>query len=73
MIEDGKDIEKNGSGKMTHTYIDNVMEGEIIDYMGNKWIYHEESGIHLENTEYSLTYEADFKALILGIKGAHMV
>ena len=71
--KNGKDTEKNGSGKMTHTYIDNVMEGEIIDYMGNKWIYHEESGIHLENTEYSLTYEADFKALILGIKGAHMV
>lgn len=66
-------VEENGSGKLCHTYIDTYMEGEIIDYMGNKWIYNEQSGVHMENTEYTLSLDNEFKSLILGIKGGHLV
>lgn len=66
-------VEENGSGKLCHTYIDTYMEGEIIDYMGNKWIYNEQSGVHMENTDYTLSLDNEFKNLILGIKGGHLV
>lgn len=64
---------KNGSGKLLHTYIDSSMEGTVIDYLGNSCEYYEGSGIHLENTEYTLSLEADFKQLLLGIKGGHLI
>lgn len=68
---DGND--DNGSGKLCHTYIDELCEGEIIDYTGNKWKYREESAVHLENTEYSLSLDFMFKQLLNGIKDDTMV
>lgn len=68
---DGKD--DNGSGKLCHTYIDELYEGEIIDYTGNKWKYIEESAVHLENTEYSLSLDFMFKQLLNGIKDDTMI
>lgn len=65
--------EENGSGKLCHTYIDSYMEGEVIDYMGNKYIYNEESGVHMENTEYTLSLDNEFKNLINGIKAGHLI
>ena len=70
---DRNGIVDNGSGKLCHTYIDEYMEGEIIDYMGNKYIYNEQSGVHMENTDYTLGLEATFKKLLLGIKEGHIV
>lgn len=69
--DDGKD--KNGSGKLCHTYIDELCEGEIIDYTGNKWKYREESAVHLENTEYSLSLDFMFKQLLNGVKDDTMI
>ena len=68
---DGND--DNGSGKLCHTYIDELCEGEIIDYTGNKWKYREESAVHLENTEYSLSLDFMFKQLLNGIKDDTMI
>ena len=65
--------ELNGSGKLLHTYIDTYMSGEVIDYLGNKYNYEEQSGVHLENTEYTLSLESEFKTLLLGIKGGQFV
>lgn len=62
----------NGSGKLLHTYIDDYMEGEVIDYLGVKYIYNEQSGIHMENTDYTLGLEHDFLKLILGVQGGHI-
>lgn len=64
--ENGVEHEDNGSGKLCHTYIDTPMDGELIDYMGNKCEYHEFSGVHLDNTEYTLSLEKDFIKLLLG-------
>ena len=70
---DNDSNDDNGSGKLCHTYIDELCEGEIIDYMGNKWKYREESAVHLENTEYSLSLDFMFKQLLNGIKDETMI
>lgn len=72
-VYDKDGIEENGSGKLCHTYIDTYMEGEVIDYMGKKYIYNEQSGVHMENTDYTLSLEAQFKKLLYGIKGGHLL
>lgn len=56
----------NGSGKLTHTYLDYHMQGELTDYLGNTAMYNELSGIFLENTAYSLSLEQYYKDLIEG-------
>lgn len=70
---DDNGVEKNGSGKLCHTYMDFNMEGDIIDYMGKKYHYKEASGVHLENTDYELSFESEFKKLLCGIKGEHII
>lgn len=72
-VYDCDGVEENGSGKLCHTYIDTYMDGELIDYMGNKWIYNEQSGVHMENTDYTLSLDFEFRNLLLGIKGGHLV
>ena len=64
--------EYNGSGKLCHTYIDNTMEGDITDYMGKTYTFKEASGVHMDNAEYTLSLEAEFKKLIAGIKEGHI-
>lgn len=66
-------VDENGSGKLCHTYIDISMSGYLIDYMGNKAPYYEYSGVHMENTDYTLGFEASFKKLLLGIKEGHII
>lgn len=60
--------EENGSGKLCHTYIDDYTEGTITDYLNNEFIYNERSSIHMENTEYTMSVESQFKLLIEGVK-----
>lgn len=55
----------NGSGKLTHTYLDYEMAGKIEDYTGVEREYHELSGIHLENTSYCMSLEQQYLQLIL--------
>lgn len=51
----GMYVDCDHTGKMTHTYIDNEIEGVLIDYLGNESYYHELSYIHLEKTDYLLS------------------
>ena len=64
---------RNGSGKLCHTYIDFPMEGVVQDYKGEYYIYNEMSGVHMENTEYTLGLDFNFLKLLLGIKEGHIV
>lgn len=61
-------VDKNGSGKLCHTYIDHELKGNVVDYMGSIGEYSELSSVHLENAEYTLNLADDFTKLILGIK-----
>ena len=55
------------TGKLTHTYIDDCMEGDCIDYLGNKYHYKEYSGIHLSPCDFSLSMTELFLKLIGGL------
>lgn len=53
------------TGKMTHTYIDEPMEGDIIDYVGIPYHYRELSGIHLAPADYTMGLSGEFLDYIL--------
>lgn len=55
VFNDSLHIPATYTGKNTHTYIDEEIEGELIDYLGNKGHYHELSYIHLEPAPYDLS------------------
>lgn len=48
------------TGKMTHTYIDDMREGVLLDYNGVMGKYKELSGVHLENADYSLSLSREY-------------
>lgn len=48
------------TGKNTHIYLDEPMDGIIEDYTGLKAEFHELSGVHLEAQDYSLSLAADY-------------
>lgn len=54
------------SGKLCHTYLDQHMNGYITDYLGNKYIYEEYSGVHMEATSYEMSLDDLFRAYIFG-------
>lgn len=56
------------TGKMTHTYIDETRCGVLTDYNGISYEYEELSGVHLENTDYSLSLSETYVNYLLGIK-----
>lgn len=56
------------TGKMTHTYIDDVREGVVMDYQNNPGKYYEKSAVHLENAEYSLSLSREYINYILSIE-----
>ena len=56
------------TGKLTHTYIDDTMEGEYTDYLGSRFKYYERSGIHLSPCEFSLSLTDAFLRLLGGIR-----
>ena len=57
-------IPANKTGKMTHTYIDEPIELEVVDYFGNRTIVKVESGIHLESCEFTLSISAQYKTFL---------
>ena len=67
-FNDGLIIPKGQTGKQIHTYIDFETKGTVRDYLGNNYNYHELSGIHLEDTEYSLSMPEEFLRYLLGVK-----
>ena len=62
-FKDGMYIPPEHSGKLTHTYIDDMEEFygiEIVDYQGNVSNVLEKSAVHLENSHYELSMSEDF-------------
>ena len=61
-------IPKGKTGKNTHTYIDEFIEGDVIDYQGNTGHYCECSCVHMEATDYNLKLTPDeFMKIISGV------
>lgn len=61
---EGMYIPPDKTGKLTHTYLDDEMRGEVIDYRGKQGEYYEKTAIHLEGAEYSLSLADDYAELL---------
>ena len=61
VFDDGLSIPAGHTGKLTHTYIDDGISGEVMDYKGQVGHYEELSYIHLEDQEYQLGINQIFK------------
>ena len=64
-FNDSMYIPPEHTGKLTHTYIDETMEGEAVDYLGNKFTYYERSGVHLSECDFTLSLSQAFINLII--------
>ena len=67
-FSDNMYIPPDYTGKMTHTYIDEATEGVITDYLGTPYKVHEESSIHLQNQEYSLSLAQQYVDFFIKIQ-----
>lgn len=67
-FDDGLVIPSNSSGRLTLTYIDDELEGTLVDCNGVPYYYHEKSSIHMEKSEYSLTMSNDFINFLKGVQ-----
>ena len=56
-----------GTGKNTHTYIDEARDGIVKDYQNNYYQYHVESCVHMEEADYTLSLASEFVDLLLHI------
>lgn len=61
-------IPKGKTGKLNHTYIDNEISGDVVDYLGNKGHYHELSCVHLDDADYSLSMSQEYVDYLLSIE-----
>lgn len=68
VFDDDLFIEDGNTGKLTHTYVDNEISGELTDYLDNKAEYKELSFVHLEDSCYSLSIENDYLDFIKGVQ-----
>lgn len=62
------DIPAERTGKLTHTYIDREWQGEVVDYLGEKFPYYEKSSIHLEPAPFKISMLDAFWDYMCGIK-----
>lgn len=60
----GMKIPSNKTEKNTHTYLDDEMEGDIIDYQGNHYHYKELSAIHIEGASFEMTLAKEFQEML---------
>lgn len=67
-FKDGLKVPKESSGRLILTYIDDETEGDVIDYTGVPYHYHELSSIHMEKSEYNLSMSEDFIRYLQGIE-----
>ena len=61
-------VPKEYSGRNVLTYIDDPVEGDVVDYLGKSYHYHELSGIHMENSDYSFNPVDNFIEYLFTIR-----
>lgn len=61
-------IPATDSGKLTLFYGDEPIDGEVEDYQGNLFHYHEESYVHMESKHFTLDRSDQFAEYLLGYR-----
>lgn len=59
-FKDGMTIPAINTGKLTHTYVEDEIEGTLTDYQGNTAPYHEHSYINLSPCEFTMSIAQDY-------------
>lgn len=59
---------KSATGKNIHSYLDFAYKGTYMDYLGNVCDYSELSGVHMEQTEYTLSLALLYLEYLKGVK-----
>lgn len=67
-FDDQLDIPAEYTGKLTHTYVDNEIDGYVADYKGDVSYFHEKSYIHMEPAPFHLNIVDEFKDYLRGIQ-----
>lgn len=67
-FDDTLRIPADFSGRLTLTYLDDEIEGNLVDYTGVPYHYHEKSAIHMEKSQYELTMSDDFINYLKGVQ-----
>lgn len=67
-FDEGLIFPPSATGKMTHTYCDEEIEGKVVDYLGKEDEYNELSYIHLEGASYILSMDEVYLKLLLDIE-----
>lgn len=68
MFNDSMHIPENKTGKLIHTYIDDVRSGVVVDYNGEPCNYLELSAVHLEPTSYDLSIGKQYANYLMGLR-----
>lgn len=61
-------VPREYTGSNTHTYIDNERIGIITDYLGKEYNYKEETSVHIEGSEYTLSLTKEYTDYILQVQ-----
>ena len=72
MFNDEMTIPADSTGKNTHTYIDNEYQFEITDYTGTKSDIVAKSGIHLEETGFTLSISKNYYQFLDDLKNGYL-
>lgn len=71
-FDDGLYFPPEYSGKLTHTYIDTPIEGIIADYQGVCYNYKEDTCVHLEKADYTMSLYDYYLQYLKGVQiGCH--
>lgn len=72
MFNDELYVPAHETGKMTHTYIDEPKELEVVDYQGNRTYIETKSGVHLEPCEFTLSVSSQYVRFLEQLKKGYI-
>lgn len=67
-FSDGLHFPAENTGKLTHTYIDEPIEGKVEDYNGVWYNYYEDTSIHMEPASYDMSLYDEYLKYLKGLK-----
>lgn len=69
----GTTIPVDYTGRLTTTYIDDETDGNVVDYTGQSYHYHELSSIHMEKNTYEIDMSSSFETFLMGIRESSVI